>query len=212
MKEDLSINKMEIIAQGAEAIIRKDSNNIIKERISKDYRIKEIDEKIRKLRTRSEARLIERASSIVNTPKIISSDDKSMKITMEFIDGHKLVSYLDNISEKEREKIIIIIGNEVAVLHNNNIIHNDLTTSNMILKNDKVYFIDFGLGFISDKFEDKAVDIHLFRQALDSKHYTHSEKSFEYFLKGYKEKSNNFKETINRLEKVEKRGRYKQRN
>lgn len=203
---------MEIIAQGAEAIIRKDSNNIIKERISKDYRIKEIDEKIRKLRTRSEARLMERASSIVNTPKIISSDDKIMKITMEFIDGYKLVNYLDDITEKEREKIITIIGNEVAVLHNNNIIHNDLTTSNMILKDNKVYFIDFGLGFISDKFEDKAVDIHLFRQALDSKHYKHSEKSFEYFLKGYKEKSNNFKETINRLEKVEKRGRYKGKN
>lgn len=201
-----------IIAQGAEAILIKEGNFLVKERISKNYRIKEIDDKIRKLRTRSEAKLLERAYSIINTPKVISSDDKNMKITMEFIDGLKLVNNLDNISEKEREKIITLIGNEVALLHNNNIIHGDLTTSNMILKEEKVYFIDFGLGFISDKFEDKAVDIHLFRQALDSKHYTHSGKSFEYFLKGYKEKSTNFKEIINRLEKVESRGRYKGKN
>ncbi len=201
-----------IIAQGAEAVLRKEGNILVKDRISKDYRIKEIDDKIRKLRTRSESKLIERASKIIKTPKIISSDDKSMKITMEFIDGIKLVDHIDGITEKEREKILKLIGNEVALLHNNNIIHGDLTTSNMILKNDNIYFIDFGLGFISDKDEDKAVDIRLFKQALDSKHYNHSEKSLIYFIQGYKEKSNRFNEILKRLEKVEKRGRYKQRN
>lgn len=202
---------MEIVAQGAEAVLRKEGNILVKDRISKDYRIKEIDDRIRKLRTRSETRLLDRASKIIKTPKLINSDDKSMKITMEYIDGIKLVNHIDEINEKEREKILNLIGNEVALLHNNNIIHGDLTTSNMILKNDDIYFIDFGLGFISDKDEDKAVDIRLFKQALDSKHYNHSEKSFEYFLKGYKEKSNRFNEIIKRLEKVESRGRYKQR-
>ena len=200
-----------IIAQGAEAILRKEGNILVKDRISKDYRIKEIDEKIRKLRTRSETRLLERASGIIKTPKVINSDDKNMKITMEFIDGVKLVDYIDGINEKEREKILKLIGNEVALLHNNNIIHGDLTTSNMILKNNNIYFIDFGLGFVSDKDEDKAVDIRLFKQALDSKHYNHSEKSLNYFIEGYKEKSNRFNEIIKRLEKVESRGRYKQR-
>ncbi|MDD5650328.1 MAG: KEOPS complex kinase/ATPase Bud32, partial [Candidatus Nanoarchaeia archaeon] len=198
---------MTIIAQGAEAVLIKEGNNLIKERIKKDYRIKEIDDKIRKLRTRSESKLIERASKIINVPKIIDSNDKTMKITMEFIDGIKLVNHLDNINDKEREIILKQIGEGVSLLHNNNIIHGDLTTSNMILKDNKVYFIDFGLGFISDKSEDKAVDIHLFKQALDSKHYTHSEKSFENFLKGYKEKSKNFKEINTRFEKVESRGR-----
>ena len=202
---------MKLIMIGAESRVYLDRVNktILKDRISKDYRIKEIDEKIRKLRTRSESRLIERASSIIKTPKVIDSNDKNMKITMEFIVGIKLVDYIDGINEKEREKIIKLIGNEVALLHNNNIIHGDLTTSNMILKEDYIYFIDFGLGFVSDKDEDKAVDIHLFKQALDSKHYNHSEKYINYFLHGYKEKSNRFSEIVKRLEKVEKRGRYK---
>ena len=200
-----------IIAQGAEAILKLENGILIKERVPKDYRIKEIDDKIRKLRTRSESRLIERASSIIKTPKVINSDDKNMKITMEFIDGVKLVDHIDGINEKERGKILKLIGNEVALLHNNNIIHGDLTTSNMILKDENIYFIDFGLGFVSDKDEDKAVDIRLFKQALDSKHYNHSKKSINYFLKGYKEKSNRFSEITKRLEKVESRGRYKQR-
>ena len=36
-----------IIGQGAEAVLRKEGNILTKDRISKDYRIKEIDEKIR---------------------------------------------------------------------------------------------------------------------------------------------------------------------
>ena len=47
------------------------------------------------------------------------------------------------------------------------------------------------------------------RQALESKHYKVYEKAFEQVLKGYKFKSNNFKAIIERLEKVEARGRNK---
>lgn len=201
---------MKIIAQGAEAVLKQENDNLIKERIPKKYRIKEIDDKIRRLRTRSEARLLERASSIIKVPKIIKVDDKKMEIVMEFIEGEKLSENLDNI--KEKNKIIEKIGESIAMLHNKNIIHGDLTTSNMILKKDGVFFIDFGLGFVSPKLEDKAVDIHLLRQALESKHYIHYQKCFEGFLKGYKKKSDDYNNIINRLEKVEKRGRYKGKN
>ena len=43
-----------LIEQGAEAKIFKENNLIIKERIPKDYRLKELDEKIRKQRTKRE--------------------------------------------------------------------------------------------------------------------------------------------------------------
>ncbi|MFA5176176.1 MAG: KEOPS complex kinase/ATPase Bud32 [Candidatus Nanoarchaeia archaeon] len=203
---------MEIIGQGAEAILKHEDGVLVKDRIVKKYRIKEIDDKIRKLRTRSETKLLEKASKIIPIPKVLDSNDKTMQITMEFIDGKKLSEYLDGINDKEREKLLKIIGNQTALLHNENIIHGDLTTSNMILKDEKIYFIDFGLGFFSIKNEDKAVDIHLFRQALESKHYTHFEKSYDNFLKGYKEKFTNYNEIIKQLEKVEKRGRYKGKN
>ena len=55
-----------------------------------------------------------------------------------------------------------------------------------ILKDNKVYFIDFGLGFESKKIEDKAVDLHLIKQALEAKHFNNYEKFFQAVLKGYK--------------------------
>ena len=39
------------------------------------------------------------------------------------------------------------------------IIHGDITTSNMMLRGGKLVFLDFGLGRHSDLFEDKAVDL-----------------------------------------------------
>ncbi len=78
----------------------------------------------------------------------------------------------------------------------------------MIL-NDKVYFIDFGLGFISTKIEDKAVDLNLIKKALESKHYKHARGSFEAILKGYRRESKEFDSVWKRFEKVISRGRYK---
>ena len=82
----------------------------------------------------------------------------------------------------------------------------------MILKGNDVYFIDFGLSFIDQKEEHKAVDLHLLKQALESKHYKHYNSSFKAVLDGYKENSNNYKLIIERLNKVEGRGRYKTKN
>ena len=198
---------MKVIARGAEAILIKEGNYLIKERIRKSYRIDEIDIKLRKYRTRSEAKLL---SKVENSPEVFDVDEKNMKIKMEFIDGKLIKDILDGMHSDKRNLILREIGGKIAKMHDSDIIHGDLTTSNMILK-EKVYFVDFGLGFVSNKIEDKAVDLHLLRQALESKHYKHFEESFNEVLEGYKI-SKNFKEGIQRLEKVEKRGRYKNKN
>jgi len=198
---------MKIIAKGAEAILYKQGNYLIKERIKKSYRIDDIDNKLRKYRTRSEARLLQKAE---NSPKVFNVDEKGMKIKMEFIDGKLIKNILDNLKNERRNLLLREIGGKIAKMHDSNIIHGDLTTSNMILK-DKVYFIDFGLGFNSNRIEDKAVDLHLLKQALESKHYRHFEESFKEVLEGYK-LSNDWKEVLERLEKVEKRGKYKGKN
>ncbi|MBI2670460.1 Kae1-associated serine/threonine protein kinase [Candidatus Woesearchaeota archaeon] len=199
---------MKIIQRGAEAILYLEHNKIIKERIKKSYRIPEIDIEKRKYPTRREAKLLQEASKIIYVPRVFEMDDKNMKVIMEYIDGKRLKDIFDNL--KNRREICSKIGNSIARLHDNDIIHSDLTTSNMILKDDRVYFIDFGLGFISKKIEDKAVDLHLMKQALDSKHYNNSEESFKLILEGYKA-SKNYNEVIKKLEKVESRGRYKAR-
>jgi len=196
---------MKTISIGAEAVIYLKGDTVIKERIRKSYRHKSIDEKLRKERTNREARNMEKASrSGVPVPKI--GETKEYKINMEFIDGTPLRDYL---SSRNCKKICHNVGVLLARLHNSNIIHGDLTTSNLIIKKGKIYFIDFGLSTFSKKIEDKATDIHLFCQALNSSHAKFADNAYSSFFSGYKKESNSHKEIKNRLEKIESRGRYK---
>ena len=200
---------MKIVGRGAESILYLKKDRLVKDRISKGYRHKEIDLMKRKYPTRREAKLLTDASKFgVNVPKVFDMDDNSMKVEMEFIKGDMLKDILDD--SKKRKEICKKVGEQISLLHDNNVIHGDLTTSNMLLFKNKVYFIDFGLGFYSDKGEDKAVDLHLLRQAFESKHYKHDKEFFKSVLNGYK-KSKNYSKVLERLEKVEKRGRYKRK-
>lgn len=196
-----------IIGRGAEAILTRDGKNLIKKRIPKTYRLPALDERLRKSRTKKEAKLLEKASKIIPVPKIISVNEKTKEIKMEFLNGKKLSDNLDNL--KNATAVCKKIGQNIAKLHDADIIHGDLTTSNMILIKDKIYFLDFGLGFESNKIEDKAVDLHLIKQALEAKHFKHFQKFFNAILDGYR-LSKNASATLKRLEAVEKRGRYKQ--
>jgi len=190
---------MKLIKQGAEAKLYLDKNKIIKDRVSKGYRIKEIDERLRNFRTKREAKIIEKAP--INIPKIFSVEKS--KIEMEFIEGDLLKNIIGKLNGAE---IFKKIGQEVRKLHDKEIIHGDLTTSNIIIKNNEPYFIDFGLGFFSHKVEDKAVDVYLFKQVIKSKHHNFLD-DFKFFLEGYGAD----KEFLNRLEKIEFRGRYKKK-
>ncbi len=197
---------MEKLSQGAEAVIYRHDNEAIKERSVKSYRLPEIDESLRKSRTRREAKVISKLNLIgVSCPKLNSSCDKKMQINMEYIDGAKLRDCLSNNPEAYSQEI----GAGIAKMHANDIIHGDLTTSNMILKNDKVYFIDFGLSFFSKKIEDKAVDLHLLKRALESKHNGIYEECFRHALDAYSGHYPDAKEVLKKLEAVEKRGRNK---
>jgi len=197
----------QIIQQGAEAKIILNGDLIIKDRTKKSYRLPELDEKIRKRRTKSEAKLLEKASKIINSPKPIETQEWD-KIKMPFINGKKLSEHLDNFPLEKQKQIMKKIGESIAKIHKADIIHGDLTTSNMILSKEKVFFIDFGLGFISKKIEDKAVDLHLLRQALEARHFKNWQVLFEKVLEGYKHYKEHEK-VLEQLKKVEKRGRYK---
>jgi len=196
---------MNKIGEGAEAIIKSDGETVVKERVSKLYRIPQIDNKLRKSRTRREGKVIKKLNEInFPAPQLKLVDDSEMIIKMEHINGDKLRDVL----YKDPLKLGRELGQKVGLLHNKDIVHGDLTTSNMILANE-IKFIDFGLSMFSKKVEDKAVDLHLLRQALESKHHTVWEECFKEVLKGYHETNDNSKEIMTRLEKVEKRGRNK---
>jgi len=200
-----------LLQEGAEAKIflikEKGKTFVVKERTGKKYRLKELDEKIRKRRTKSEIKLLKKAGVVVNCPKVL--EEKSYDIKLEYIVGKKLSENLDSFPLEKQKYFLEKIGEILAKIHNENIIHGDLTTSNLIVKKEKIYLIDFGLGSISNKIEDKAVDLHLFKQALEAKHSKNFKNLFQIFLTKYKKEERDSKEILERLVAVERRGRYK---
>lgn len=197
---------MKLIQQGAEAKIFLDKKTILKTRIPKTYRHPTLDNKIRTRRTRTEAKILTRAKEAkINVPKLLHTE--KFNLTIEHIPGDRLSKTLNEYPEKTQCQTMQKLGRQVARLHKNDIIHADLTTSNTILHEKKVYLIDFGLSYVSVKIEDKAVDLHLLKHALAAKHYQNAEKLFKEFLKGYKFEDS--EKIIDRLRIVEKRGRYK---
>ncbi len=207
-----------ILSQGAEAIIRiQDDSTLVKERISKSYRHPALDYSLRKARTKREANLILKAGKLVGVPKVELSKDKFL-LKLEYLKGNKVRDFLlgNNLDMAKMSNVCEQIGASIAKLHENDIIHGDLTTSNMILvengDNLGLFLIDFGLGKISYKLEDKAVDLQLLKKAFESKHFEIAEKCIEKILCAY-EKSFQKKELhaqiMQRLKQVEKRGRKK---
>lgn len=206
---------MKLINSGAEALIYLSDDNIIKERISKKYRHPEIDKQIITRRTKAETKILKKASKIIKTPCPKETKEKN-KITMPYIKGDKLSEKLDSYDEDLQEKIMFELGKSISKIHNEGIIHGDLTTSNIIYvpkKNKeigKVFIIDFGLGFLNGKYEDKGVDLHLIKQALNAKHFRNAITLFKEFEIGYRSiHSQEAQKVFERLKSIEKRGRYK---
>ena len=210
-----------ILSIGAEAVLTLQKNKekqmvVLKKRLPKSYRIKEIDQRLRSSRTRREVKVLEKLAPFGFVPKVFFTDAEK-NIEMEYLSGERLSTTL------EQHDVVVLgqeIGEKIKQMHEQGIIHGDLTTSNMILmqnektkqekakqekiKQSSIYFIDFGLSFFSQKEEDKAVDLHLLEEALESKHHTVSKKMFAAVKAAYADK-----EVLKRLQEVEARGRNK---
>ena len=188
------------IAQGAEATIFQNNNSIIKNRFEKKYRHPLLDKKLRSTRTRHEAKILKKLEELgIAAPKIKKVEESI--IEMEKVDGEIVRNVLNS-------KIAAEMGKTIAELHKNNIIHDDLTTSNMIW-NDKLVLIDFGLSFISLKAEDKAVDIHVMEESLQGTHPIMYNQIYSKIIAAYKKNYKGASEVLQRLETVRKRGRNK---
>ena len=192
---------MVIIGKGAEADVFLEDGVVVKKRVSKGYRLKELDDFLRKSRTRSEAKILQRIDGL--GPSFIGGNDVD-ELRMSFVEGVLLKKVLD-----EDISLAKYIGLKVGKLHDLGIIHGDLTTSNMIFFDGDVKLIDFGLSFFSDKVEDKAVDLHLFKEAVVSKHFVFEKDIWSNFLEGYNPSGKD--DIVKRLNVVELRGRNKQK-
>ncbi len=205
---------MQILKRGAEAILYLDSEkNLVKERIKKSYRLPEIDNKLRAERTRAEARLINEASRAgVPVPKVFSVNEAGAKIIMEFLSGERLKEIFNSkLPLKEKENLAEEIGKSIGLLHSHNLVHGDLTTSNLILHENKIFFIDFGLGFQSNRAEDFATDLSVLKEALKSTHFKDLNSLWEQILEGYSKSNADAEKVFKALENIELRGRYVER-
>jgi N6-L-threonylcarbamoyladenine synthase/protein kinase Bud32 len=165
------------------------------------------------MRTKNEAKLLGEAKRCgVMTPLVYDVDLKDSIITMEKIAGTEVKEIFHGKTPQDLssiKSISRIIGKNVARLHDCSIIHGDLTTSNLILREeeDSVVFIDFGLGKISDLIEDKGVDLLVFKKAINGIHHDISQECFESIIEGYSG-AQDYREVVAKIEEIEGRGRY----
>jgi Kae1-associated kinase Bud32 len=203
---------VEIIRKGAEAEIRIDMwmgrSVIVKSRVPKSYRHPELDRHLRSLRTKNEARLIREARQFgVPTPIIYDIDLQKAELVMEKIEGERVKDALSKADDRDIAKICKEIGRLTAVLHRNGIAHGDLTTSNMILRDGKIWLIDFSLGEKNAKIEELGVDFHLLKEAFLSAHSEIFDK-FQIVIDSYREHFEKADAVIKRMKEIESRGRY----
>ncbi|MCD4740200.1 Kae1-associated serine/threonine protein kinase [archaeon] len=193
---------MKLIYRGAEAELWQekylDMPVVRKKRIEKPYKQPLLDQRLRTSRTRNEAKLLSTARKAVNTPHVY--DIEETELLIEYIEGTRVKELFYQGKTEIAEKI----GKEIRKLHELGLVHNDLTTSNMILSGKKLFFIDFGLGKKSEELEDRATDLVVFKKMLSSTHYDVFEKVWPRFLSGYK--ANN--KILAKINDIEKRARY----
>lgn len=230
---------LKILKQGAEAKLYiceyLGRPTLIKERFKKNYRHPDLDTSITKERIKNEARSIVRCKSAgVRTPALYLVDFDRRRIYMEhFQHSITVKDFIINLTKSNSNNkeftnsldiYAVKIGKTVRKLQDNNIIHGDLTTSNMLLvekdptssvndlkwlnhDNVDLVMIDFGLSYIDSSAEDKGVDLYVLERALISTHNDYPD-LFSKIFDAYKSSSkSNIKEIVNKYEDVRARGR-----
>ncbi|XP_069507405.1 EKC/KEOPS complex subunit TP53RK isoform X2 [Ambystoma mexicanum] len=215
------LKTLNLVKQGAEARIYRGTflgkAAVVKERFPKSYRHPILDEKLTHRRTAQEVRSILRCRKAgISAPVVYFVDYECNCIYLEDIALSTTVR--DHIiaiqhSEKDPANLYPLaekIGQILARMHDEDVVHGDLTTSNMLLRLPAealdLVLIDFGLSFISALPEDKGVDLYVLEKAFLSTH-PNTEDVFEVLLKSYSSASKKSSSVIKKLDEVRLRGR-----
>ncbi|MFQ5998162.1 MAG: KEOPS complex kinase/ATPase Bud32 [Candidatus Bathyarchaeia archaeon] len=207
---------MTLLYSGAEADIYllalNDDQIILKKRPEKEYRLKQIDIRLRKHRTSHEVALLHQAKTLgVRTPIVYFVDKANFAIAMEYVHGTSVKEYLGHLGKREKIALCEEMGKMAGNLHDGGIVHGDLTTSNFIANTEKtLYLIDFGLAYRSDSLEDHGVDLYLLNRTLSSYHHEFARQGRESVLQGYSAERSlqQTKKITAKMQEIERRGRY----
>ena len=200
-----------LLKRGAEAELRRTTylgrEAVEKSRVPKGYRLPALDEELRRARIRTEARLTGEARAAgVPVPILYDIDLLENRLVMEFVDGPTAKAVLDK-GGKPAMEVCRRIGETIARLHAADIVHGDLTTSNMILQGGRLVMIDFSLGERTRSVESRGVDLRLLKEALTSAHARGPE-YFEAVARAYRRRYPKAAEVLAKVTEIEERGRY----
>lgn len=207
-----------LIQQGAEArVYRSDffgRPTIIKQRFVKSYRVPSLDQKLTHRRMSQEVRSMARCrKNGIQAPAVYHLDLMERSIYMEdIVEGVSLKEFIRSVDRNTGEEMLSglmqSIGKILAKMHDCDVVHGDLTTSNMIYCAEKqeLTLIDFGLSSVSALAEDKGVDLYVLERAFLSTH-PNTEQLFQVLLQSYCEANKGAKGVITKLDEVRMRGR-----
>ncbi len=188
----------QVLGRGAEARVELVDGVVRKVRSAKAYRHPVLDRRLRQFRTRREAKVLSQLG--VASPSLIRVDDSSMVIEMSYVSGEQL---RDVLVARNAQAFARKLGVLVRELHDAGVCHGDLTTSNVLVVDEELFFVDFGLAQFSSSVEDQAVDLHLLKHSLAAKHPSLA--LWDAVLSAYSPSA----ALLERFEEVELRGRYK---
>ncbi|KAL2913673.1 serine/threonine-protein kinase bud32 [Polyrhizophydium stewartii] len=200
-----------------------------KQRFKKAYRHPVLDERLTARRVTQEARTMLRLRRAgIDAPALFLLDTANSIIYVERIEGDTVRDVLrGGVDDAQFEAIARAIGADLAKIHDMDLIHGDLTTSNMMLRHGtrKLVWIDFGLSYTSTLAEDKGVDLYVLERAIQSTHPNQAKamvrhagrawrgtlltpwNKFDGIIRQYTADSKNAQPVIRKFEEVRLRGR-----
>jgi Kae1-associated kinase Bud32 len=169
-------------------------------RLKKTYRASALDEKIRRERTRQEARLLSRAKqSGVLCPVVYEVADFSIR--MKFLEGEMLYHALAK-GRRATAREIASAARILVALHSAGIVHGDYTPANLMNTKSGMAVIDFGLGSVSPDPEDQGTDLVTMKKALGRQGTA--------FVEAYAREGGK-KQVVRMCSEIESRARYMER-
>ena len=200
-----------LLKRGAEAELRRTEWHgraaVEKARLPKAYRHETLDDELRRSRIRMEVRLMADARRLgVSIPVLYDVDFAGHRIIMEFVDGPTAKEVLQKRLVDPRQ-LARAIGRLAGTLHANGIVHGDLTTSNLLWRDGRLYAIDFSMGEKTHSIESQGVDLRLLKEAWTRAHFDLLA-LFDDVLAAYRAAYPRADEAIAKLAEIEDRGRY----
>jgi len=178
------------------------------------YRHPTLNKKLTRQRLGMEVKGMMKARKLgIRTPTVLLVDTETNSIIMDRVEGITVKDWLrkGKYTEEELGRVLSAIGTQVAAMHDGSLVHGDLTTSNIIIREPslELTFIDFGLSFntvAQNGPEDKGVDLYVMERAFLN---AHADKPglFDKALEAYSQKTNQWKSTFKRYSEVRMRGR-----